>query len=331
MFKSYRLVALAACLLLSFQVFPSRGAQRPDNVAQRTDNVAQRPGAATVRPDPGMVVLRVTITGPRNKPLPRLEPENLRITEDGVEQKIGYFALDAEPPSVAIVWGIQDDTLMADSRLVPLDFLETLARSAPLRSVNDRIADLSRRQLSNPVFEYFLIHGAPSANGSPSVAVAFSTDVKALPRIYPPARGSLDAVYVGLDVLKESAFSKKALIMIAESVDATLSGEHYKQFAIREGVPVYYILAGGDTGEGALQVEELANVSGGDGYLALTGGAIENYALEIAQGLNNQYLVGYHPQKDPDGKWRKLGVRVTPPDGSPKLRARTKSGYYSRR
>jgi Ca-activated chloride channel family protein len=307
------LLMVAACVLIAAQVLPTRGAQRLPEPA---------------RPEPGMVVLRVTITGPRSKPLPRLEPAHLKITEDGVEQKIGYFSLDATPPSVALVWGVTSDTLMSDARLVPLDFLESLARSTPPRSVNERIADLSRRQLSNPLFEYFLIHGGLDAGGSPSVAIAFSTDVKALPRIYPAVRGSLDAVYVGLDVLKESAFSKKAVVMIADTVDPTLSGEHYKQFAIREGVPVYYILGGGE-GEGPLQLQELVDVSGGEGYLALNGGAVENYALEIAQGLNNQYLVGYHPQKAKDGKWRKLGVRVTPPDGSPKLRARTKSGYYS--
>jgi hypothetical protein len=307
------LLMLAACVLIGSQGLLSRGAQRLPEPA---------------RPEPGMVVLRVTITGPRSKPLPRLEPAHLKITEDGTEQKIGYFSLDTTPPTVAIVWGVTNDTLMAEARLVPLDFLESLARSTPPRSVNDRIADLSRRQLGNPLFEYFLIHGGLDAGGTPSVAIAFSTDVKALPRIYPAVRGSLDAVYVGLDVLKESAFSKKAVVMIADTVDPTLSGEHYKQFAIREGVPVYYILGGGE-GEGPLQLQELVDVSGGEGYLALNGGAVENYALEIAQGLSNQYVVGYHPQKAKDGKWRKLGVRVTSPEASVKLRARTKSGYYS--
>lgn len=288
------------------------------------------PPQPSIKPPAGMVALRVTITGPRSKPLPRLSADNLRITEDGVEQKIEHLAFDTEAPSVAIAWGIMGDSLSSDARLAPLAFLESLAKSAPQRSINDRIADLSRRQLSNPLFEYFLVEGALQERGSPSVVVAFSTDVKALPRIYPSVRGSLDAVYVGLDVLKEAAFSKKALVLIADSVDATESIEHYKQFAIRESVPVYYILAGG-AGEGPLQLQELTDVTGGEGYLALTGGAIESFALEIAQGLNNQYWIGYYPKNaDKDGKWRKLGVRVTPPDGSPKLHARVKSGYYAK-
>ncbi len=78
-------------------------------------------------------------------------------------------------------------------------------------------------------------------------------------------------------------------------------------------MPVYYILAGG-VGEGPLQLQELADVSGGEGDLATSGGSIENYALEVAQGLNNQYLIGYHPKNGAaNGKWRKLSVRVTPP------------------
>jgi Ca-activated chloride channel family protein len=314
MFRNTTLIALvlAACLAV-----PTWGVQRG-------------PGAPpSVKPPAGMVALRVTITGPRSKPLPRLTAENLRITEDGVEQKMEHFAFDTERPSVALVWGIMGDSLSSEARLAPLAFLESLAKSSPPRSINDRIADLSNRQLGNPLFEYFLIEGALQERGSPAVRIAFSTDVKALPRIYPSVRGSLDAVYVGLDVLKEAAFSKKALVLIADTADATESGEHYKQFAIREGVPVYYILAGG-TGEGPLQLQELADVSGGEGYFALTGGSIESFVQEIAQGLNNQYWIGYHPKNAAkDGKWRKLGVRVTPPDGSPKLHARVKSGYYA--
>jgi len=291
----------------------------------------QRLAPPPIKPDPDLTVIRVTVTGPANKSLPRLAREHLKISEDGVEQQIEYFMFDSEPPSVAIVWGIWNDSLSAEARLVPLTFLETLAQSAPLRAIGDRIADLSRRQFGDPRFEYFLVEGGISERSPATVAVAFSTEVKTLPRIYPKVRGSIDSVYVGLDVLKESAFSKKALVFIGDSVDEGPATDYYKQFAIRQGVPVYYILGGGD-GAGLLQLQELADVSGGEGYIATAGGAIEAYAKEIAQGLNNQYVVGYRPRNAAkDGKWRRLGVRVNPPDGSPKLHARVKSGYYAPR
>jgi Ca-activated chloride channel family protein len=307
---------LVTVLLVIWQMLPASGAQRP-------------PSPQVAAPDPGMVLARVTITGPRSKPLPRLGVEHLRVSEDGVEQQIEYFAFDSEPPSVAVIWAIQDELLSNDARLVPLDFLENLAQSAPPRSISARVTDLSRRQFANPLFEYFLIEGGVDALSPPTVVVAFSTEVKRLPQIFPRAAGSIDAVFVGLDVLKESAFSKKAVLMITDGVEPSLRGEYYKQYAIRQGVPVYCISAGSG-GEGDLQLQELADVSGGEGYLATAGGAIENYALEVAQGLNNQYVIGYHPSNAvKNGKWRKLGVRVTPPAASPKLHARIKSGYYA--
>jgi Ca-activated chloride channel family protein len=296
---------LVGLLLMAWQVFPSAGTPQ-----------LPRPQP---KPDPSLTLQRVTITGPRNKPLPRLGPEHLKITEDGVEQKIEYLSFDSEPPSVAIVWGIQNDSLSNEARFVPPAFLDAIAKGAPPRG----------RGSVNPPFEYFLLEGGIETNSPPTVRIAFSTDAKSLPRIFPKVSGSLDAVYVGLDVLKEAAFSKKALLMIADTVDTTLQIEHYKQFAIRQGVPVFYIVAGG-TGEGLLQLQELTDVSGGEGYFALSGGSIEAYALEVAQGLNNQYVVGYRPTNAAkNGKWRKLGVRVVnPPDGASKLNARTKSGYY---
>jgi Ca-activated chloride channel family protein len=46
--------------------------------------------------------------------------------------------------------------------------------------------------------------------------------------------------------------------------------------------------------------------------------------------LRNQYVVGYVPtNKNHDGKWRKVKIKLDPPEGLPKLILHAKEGYYA--
>jgi Ca-activated chloride channel family protein len=50
----------------------------------------------------------------------------------------------------------------------------------------------------------------------------------------------------------------------------------------------------------------------------------------IALELRHQYTIGYTPKDfKPDGKWRKVKVKVKPPRGLPRLTVRTRDGYYA--
>jgi Ca-activated chloride channel family protein len=46
--------------------------------------------------------------------------------------------------------------------------------------------------------------------------------------------------------------------------------------------------------------------------------------------LRNQYVLGYRPSnRDRDGKWRKLKVRLQKTKGLPPLNVYSKAGYYA--
>ena len=46
--------------------------------------------------------------------------------------------------------------------------------------------------------------------------------------------------------------------------------------------------------------------------------------------LRNQYVIGYEPSdREPDGKWRRIKVRLAPPEGLPSLTVRARQGYYA--
>ena len=74
----------------------------------------------------------------------------------------------------------------------------------------------------------------------------------------------------------------------------------------------------------------LAGATGGHDYQASNSqGGVDAIASEVARALKTQYLIGYKSTNNAkDGKRRGLKVKVNPPEGSPKLKVWTKSGYY---
>jgi len=250
---------------------------------------------------PSPVRFRVTVTGPLNSLIPRLQAEDIRIWEDGDEQEITHFAPDIQPLSVGIIH--DGGNSFRDATRV---FLEGLPRGT----------------------EYFLMTGD-------TVIRPFSIDLLGLPRIYRNETTTVENVYIGLDVLKESAFPRKALVVLADTVGEPPEVEYYRQHAIRQDVPVYFILmsdgiGGAPTGVNALK--EQTEHTGGETYFGLSDASVqaENFVRQVSQGLKNQYIVGYVPQKvSKNRSWRKLRVALRREEKAPKLSARIKSGYYT--
>ncbi len=53
-------------------------------------------------------------------------------------------------------------------------------------------------------------------------------------------------------------------------------------------------------------------------------------ASRISAELRNEYVVGYKPTDGKqDGNWRKLKVRLNPPQGLPQLSVHNRQGYYA--
>jgi Ca-activated chloride channel family protein len=53
-------------------------------------------------------------------------------------------------------------------------------------------------------------------------------------------------------------------------------------------------------------------------------------ATKISAELRNQYVLGYRSDDAKrDGKWRKLKVKLVPPEGLPQLTVHARTGYYA--
>ena len=177
--------------------------------------------------------------------------------------------------------------------------------------------------------EYFLMQ-------NDTVTTPYNTDATRIPQNFAWSGASSDTVFIGLDVLKESANPRKILLVIAKPEGGSggqLQNEYVERAAIRLGSSQVHVVSFWDgdartlNHEGSIFLNELVELTGGSYYL---GPVNRTACANLAKELRLQYLIGYHPTNtEKDGKWRKLSVKVDTPDGSPKLSARIKRGYYA--
>jgi Ca-activated chloride channel family protein len=80
---------------------------------------------------------------------------------------------------------------------------------------------------------------------------------------------------------------------------------------------------------GRALIEELAEMTGGRSFFPDSVFELEDITTRIAVELKNQYVIGYQSSnRDTDGEWRDIDVRLNPPRGAPRLSVRAKRGYY---
>jgi Ca-activated chloride channel family protein len=257
--------------------------------------------------DVDLVMVNVTVTD-GNKFVTGLKPENFQLFEDKFEQKIEYFSSEVAPVSLGIIFDI------SHSMEKKLDF----AREAAAKFL----------ETGTPEDEYFLVEFSNRAK----IAEGFTTDISRLRDRLAFKQGAgatalYDAIYLGLGQLKRGQNPKKALLLITDGEDnhSRYSRGDIRDF-IREADAQIYVV---DLGRALLG--DLAEMTGGHSYHANVDD-LQDICEKIATELKSQYVIGFESTNTAkDGKFRKLRLRVTPPEGMGKLNVRAKNGYYAPR
>jgi Ca-activated chloride channel homolog len=149
----------------------------------------------------------------------------------------------------------------------------------------------------------------------------------------------IDAVYLGIDHLRQAKYDRKALLVISDGGDNRsryTEGELRK--VVRESdVQIYSIgifdnyAPTPEEVSGPTLLKEICEMTGG--LLFQVGGDmndLEDIATRISAELRNEYLIGYTPTNQKhDGNWRKLKVKLLPPPGLPQLTVHFRQGYYA--
>jgi Ca-activated chloride channel family protein len=274
----------------------------------------------TIRVDVDLVTINATVTDAQNRVITGLDKENFVLYEDKLEQKISYFSSDDVPISIGVLFDVSGS----------MKEKIATARDAALTFLNS----------GNPQDEYFLV----TFSNRPEVAEDFTTDISRLKNrlVFEATKGMTsmyDAVYVGLEKLKDGTQPKKALLLITDGEDnrSRYSFSNVREFVKEQDVQIYAIgivsdwgsqLGSGRTGRSS--IEELSDITGGHAFFPDSVYDLEDICTKIAVELKNQYVLGYRSTNEArDGKWRKIKVDVKPPKGVGRLNVRWKTGYYA--
>jgi Ca-activated chloride channel family protein len=267
-----------------------------------------------------LTLVNASVSDPSGSPVTGLQRQNFRIFENGAEQRIVKFSTEDVPVSIGVIFDVSQS--MADkiyeSRLAALKFFIT----------------------ANPQDEFFLV----DFNDSAQLVADFTFSVDELQNRlkYTVAHGETalyDGVYLGLSHMNAALHSRKALLLISDGGDNhSRYNEHdIRKFAREADVEIYTIglfgHIGGDRLEelnGPFLLNDLTEMTGGRAFTAHDSDELSDVAQKISMLMRSQYLIGYHPADAAhDGKWRKVKVKLRPPEGFPPLTVKAKSGYFA--
>lgn len=309
--KLHRLVLVSLFLLACLAGF----AQVPE--ATPPDEDPAKP--INVKTD--LVTLTLTVTDLYGRYVSGLTKNAFSVFDNNQEQEVTFFSDSDAPVSVGILFDVSGS--MSGEKIGK-------ARNALKRFIGS----------SHPSDEYFLI----AFNNRAQLLMDRTRNGEAvLEKLTLVKTGSntalYDAVYLGIERVTRGTHQKRALLIISDGQD---NASRYNFGEVRrlmkESDVVTYavgIIDGGDSGsalgmQGQAFLDELTSVTGGKAFYPNSDIEMDEIFERIALELRHQYAIGYTPSNfQPDGKWRKLKVKVKPPRGLPRLTVRGRDGYYA--
>jgi Ca-activated chloride channel family protein len=342
----FRIFSLASIItLLSLSAIRSAGAQDPPRppdpkpTPQRQDardrKGDKRQGAqaddqvldkgSTIVIDTDLVQLDVTVIDQNGSPIMDLKEGDFSVYEDKIKQTIAHVNREEVPVS----FGMVIDT--------------SGSMKSKLQTVSDAAVSLVKQMRTDD--EAFLA----SFNTEAELVQDFTDDRReledAIGQLYTlGGTALLDAIIVTSEYANDKGKQRrKALVVISDGLEKNSSVKEKEVMeAIKEyEVQVYLVGFVDEDGEKSLfgksparkakdLLSRLAEDSGGKAFFPQDVSEIPAIAAQIAKDLRTQYVVSYYPSNEKrDGTFRTVQVNVTP-QGSRKLIARTRRGYYAR-
>jgi Ca-activated chloride channel family protein len=272
-----------------------------------------------MRVDVNLVLVPVTVTDPLNRLVTGLERQDFFVYENNALQKLKSFSAEDAPVSIGIIFDLSGS--MTDkinrARNSILEFLRT----------------------ANPQDEFFVI----GFNDRPELITDFTSSIdnieSRLLTVKPGHRTALlDAIYFGLNKMKQAKNERKALLVVSDGGDnRSRYTESEVRAVVRESDVQIYAIGIFDqyapTREeqlGPVLLHDVSEETGGQLFRVDDLADMADIATKISAELRNQYVLGYKSDDAKrDGKWRKLKVKLVPPEGLPQLTVHARTGYYA--
>ena len=287
---------------------------------------SEAPQQGGIRVEVSLVNLFATVREKKTKQIiSNLEQSDFKITEDGAEQKISFFARESTLP---ITLGLLIDTSGSEANTLGAEqeaavrFLSRVLRKGDLAMVvsfdsdSDLLADLTDDQsrLDRAINRARI--NAPSSQGPLAQSV--------------PGTVFYDAVYAAChDRLAEEA-GRKAIVVLTDAQDegSTLKLQDAIEAAQRTDTVVHILLiADPHFGGGNESVaKKLTDETGGRTIVVRNEKNLQQAFDQISEELRSQYTLGYYSTNGAhDGTYRKVKVDTTHKD----LDVLSRRGYYA--
>ncbi len=293
-----------------------KGAEAP--AASGRDALNIRPGSR-IRMNVDLVLVPVTVTDPMNRLVTGLEKEDFQIFENGRREKITSFASEDAPVSIGIVFD--------------------LSGSMTSKLIRARESILQFIKTANPQDEFFVI----GFNDRPELIEDFTNSAQDIEARLATVRSGkrtalIDAIYYAVLKMRDARHERKAILVVSDGGD---NNSRYNQgelrAQVREADVELYAIGIFDpyapTPEerlGPMLLDEMSEETGGRLFRVDDLSEMGDIAEKISTELRNQYIIGFRPRDlTRDGKWRKVKVKIDPPEGLPPLTVHARTGYYA--
>jgi Ca-activated chloride channel family protein len=283
--------------------------------------MGQQQKPAFYRADVHLVSLTFTVTDAKGNPVAGIQPEDVRIFEDGIPQKLASLA---EGSNLRFSKGGPET--VGTNVFVLFNTSNCMYQWFPY--VYDSIADFVR-------------------NLNPADSVAIYTFSRNLLRVAPLtndhalARAGLTRAMAGDDsalfnalllTLRDAqrAPGRRAVVMFSNGPDnmSMVTPEDVGRVAENEGIPVY-IISTIDPAKETVLAEALRRLTartGGKLYLASNWQHQAKAFAEIRREIGSSYTAYYYPAPNPNERFRSLEVQIVSPS-SKGYRVRAREGY----
>jgi Ca-activated chloride channel family protein len=293
----------------------SKAAASPDVLMDPSLKTHTKP----LRSEVSLILVPVTVTDPLDRLVTGLEKDNFEIFEGKQKQQIHNLSSEDAPVSVGVI----------------------LDMSGSMNNKFDKAKEavVQFMQTANPEDEFFIIgfsdHPLLLSDFTGSVGDIQSRLVMARPK---GMTAMLDAIYMGMNKMKQAKRERKALLIISDGGDNhSRYSESEIKSAVKEADVQIFAIGLFDQAPrtqeeryGPALLSEMTDVTGGRTFTLNDPNELPDVATKIGTELRNQYVIAYKPVTKPrDGKWHKIKVKLLPPRGLPMLSLHAKQGYYA--
>jgi Ca-activated chloride channel homolog len=293
----------------------------PRDARLSADSRQEPSGGPAIRRDASLVLVNASVTDPFGRPITNLGEGNFRVFDDNKEQEIVKFSSDDVPASVGVILdtsGSMEDKF-SESRDALVQFLRT----------------------ANPQDEFFLAEFSDRARLDGQFTQNIDDIENRLISLVPRGRTALfDALYLGLNEMKQAENKKMALLIISDGGDN--HSWHNKREVVRDlkesDVQLYAIgiyeqgdrCATPEECSGPSLLKDLSKTTGGQAFRVSRASDLLDIATKLSVSLRSQYLIAYAPNRPSrDANWHKIKVSLRLPKGVPPLTVRARTGYFA--